>query len=97
MLREQLARNVAGVILDSVKDNGLKRKISEDIGINRREFNRKSIAGMKLHRLLRILVGLAFYMGIDRWEDLWMQIGSYIFEISEFCYFDFCDERRKQK
>ena len=80
MLREDLASDFAGTILDSVKENGLLRTISEDVGINRSEFNRKGIAGMKLFRVLRILVGLAFYMEPDRWMKCWRLLGDYNFE-----------------
>jgi hypothetical protein len=97
LLREKLANDFAGMILDCVKNNGWLRSVSEDIGINRDEFNRKDISNMKLRRVIRILVSLAFHLDPKRWLKLWMQLGSLIFEMEEYHYDEFCNERRTRK
>lgn len=96
-LREQLASRFAGVILDRVKDNGWERTISDDMGFNRREFKCSGFANMKMSRLLRILVALAFRLGHKRFKMLWSLLGSFIESMADNEYVEFCDERRKRK
>ena len=97
MCREQLAEKFAGDILATVKDNGWKRSISEDIGINRREFKTGKIANMKLCRVLRILVALAFRMNAAEWWRCWMRLGTFIYDMADNSYAEFCDERRTKR
>jgi hypothetical protein len=95
--RELLANDFAEKILDSVKDNGWLRSVSEDIGINRREFSQEGISNMKLRRVIRILVSLAFHLDPKRWHRLWTYLGSLIYEMEESHYDEFCNERRTRK
>ena len=97
MLRNQLASRFVGVILDRVKNNGWERTISEDVGINRREFNRNDFVNMKMSRMLRVLVALAFRLGPHRFILLWTLLGNFIMSMAENAYAEFCDERRKEK
>lgn len=96
MLREKLAREFAGVVIDKVRNNGWLTEVSEDIGINRREFNRKGLADMRLHRLLRILIALEWRLNPKGFMKLWLSLGSMIVEMAEYHYDEFCDERRNQ-
>ena len=56
MLDKQLASDVAGIILEHVRESkGRLTQVSDMCRINRREFTRRGLASMKLYRLLRII------------------------------------------
>lgn len=86
----------AGIILGSVKNNGWLTEISDEVGINRKEFNRKRLAKMPLHRLLRILTGLAWKMSWSKFSIVWIALGKLIFDMGDQQFYEFCDEKRKQ-
>lgn len=91
-LREQLVSDFAGIVIGTVKDNGWLTHISNEVGINRREFNRKGMSKMKLHRLLRILTALAWRMPWKRFRGVWMTLGEIIYEMGNDHFPEFCDE-----
>jgi acyl-[acyl carrier protein]--UDP-N-acetylglucosamine O-acyltransferase len=82
--KERLTSEVAGIILKYVTErNGRLSRISEVTGINRREFNRRGLAKMKLHRLLRIVYALALYQNWDDFEEMMHDISDKIYEYVE--------------
>ena len=94
LLREKLTSDFAGIILGSVKNNGWLTEISDGVGINRRDFNRRRLSKMPLHRVLRILTGLAWKMTWLRFSILWMALGKLIFAMGDQQFFEFSDEKR---
>jgi hypothetical protein len=97
LLREQLTRDFAGLLLDSIRDNGLKTSVSDDAGINRNSLNRKGLAEMKLHQLLRLLVALCHHQSrfsAQTFFKLWMKMGKVIYQMADEHFFEMCNERR---
>ena len=94
LLREQLVSDFAGIILGCVRNNGWLTDISENVGINRKEFNRKKFSSMQLHRVLRIVAGLAWKMSWYRFSIVWMKLGELIFKMGDQQFYELCDEKR---
>ncbi|MDE5784572.1 MAG: hypothetical protein K2H97_09680 [Prevotella sp.] len=95
MLREKLVSDFAGIILGAVRNNGWLTEISDGVGINRRNFNRRKLAKMPLHCVLRILTGLAWKMSWCKFCVAWMALGKLIYEVGDRQFFEFSDERKK--
>ena len=97
LLREKLTSDFAGIILGAVKNNGWLTEISDGVGINRRDFCRKKLATMQLHRVLRILTGMAWKMSWLKFSIVWMTLGKLIFKMGDQQFFEFADEKRKSR
>ena len=97
LLREKLVSDFAGIVLGCVKNNGWLTEISETVGINRKQFNRKQLAKMKLNRVLRILTGLAWKMSWLKFSIVWMALGKLIYKMGDQQFFEMCDEVREAK
>ncbi len=88
MLKDQLTSEVAGIILDRVRESkGRVTEISDLCRINRRELNVRGLSRMKLHRLLRIVYALAVVLRYEEYRDMMAQIARTIESYSdEFDY-----------
>lgn len=95
LLREKLVSDFAGIILGAVKNNGWLTDISEAVGVNRGHFNREKMSKMQLHRVLRILTGLAWKMTWLKFSIIWMALGKVIYEMGDQQFYEMCDEKRK--
>lgn len=95
LLREKLTSDFAGIILGTVKNNGWLTEISDGVGINRKDFCRKRLATMQLHRLLRILTGMAWKMTWWKFSIVWMALGNLIFKMGDQQFFEFSDEMKR--
>ncbi len=100
LLREKLTSDVAGLLLDSIRDKGLTTAVSEGAGINRKYFNRRGLSKLTMPRLLRLLVALCFHQ-TRRSEKvfwaMWWKIGTIIIQMSDDHFYDMCDECRNQR
>jgi len=94
LLREQLVSDFSGTVLENVRDNGWLTEISDAVGINRKYFNRKGLAGMKLRCVLRILAGLAWKMTWTEFSYVWMELGRQIYDMGDQQFYEMCDERK---
>jgi hypothetical protein len=95
-LREKLTSDFAGLLLDTVKDNGWLTCVSDDASINRRRMNRKGIGQLRLHQVLRLLVALCHHCSRHsekQFLGLWWKLGLMIAaKADNENYFDFVDE-----
>ena len=95
-LRDELTSNFAGLLLDTVNDNGLKTCVSDDAGINRTKTNRRSIGQLRVHQLLRLLVALCHHCSRHSEKlflAMWWKLGLMIVAMADSeHYFDFVDE-----
>lgn len=95
-LRDQLTSDFAGLLLDSVKDNGWLTSVTNDAGIYRGKMNRKGIGQLRVHQLLRLLVALSYHY--SRRSDklfmaLWWKLGLMIEDMADSdSYYDFVDD-----
>jgi len=84
MLKDQLTSEVAGIILDRVRESkGRVTEISDLCRINRRELNVRGLSRMKLHRLLRIVYSLAVIMRYEEYRAMMEQISRTIENFSD--------------
>lgn len=75
MLKEQLTSAVAGIILHHLRDfKGRLTEVSDLSNINRRELNRKGLAKMKMHRLLRLVYAMALVLPYREFDLMWKDI-----------------------
>ena len=59
MVKEQFTSEVAGIILNHLREKkGRLTEVSDLCNINRKELNRKGLAKMKMHRLLRLIYAM---------------------------------------
>lgn len=95
LLREQLVSDFTGTILGSVRNNGWLTEISDAVSINRKDFNRKQLSKMALHRVLRILTALAWKMSWTRFFIIWTALGKLIYNMGDQQFFEMCDEMKE--
>lgn len=87
-LKQQLTSDVAGIILRYVKsEKGRLTWISEVASINRSEFNRRGLAKMKHHRLLRVIYALSLNIKEKEFHEFMHEISETI-----LCYAEDYDE-----
>lgn len=93
MLKEQLTSAVAGIILHHVRETkGRLTEVSDLRSINRKEFNRRGLSKMKLHRLLRLVYALALIMPYREFDVMWKDILDEIRNYSDDYDFTLLDE-----
>ena len=93
MLKDELTSNVAGIILHHVKETkGRLTEISDLCGINRKEFNRRGLAKMKLHRLLRLVYALTLVLSYRQFDAMWQEILDEIRKFSDDYDYTLLDE-----
>lgn len=93
MLKEQLTSAVAGIILHHVRETkGRLTEVSDLCSINRKEFNRRGLSKMKLHRLLRLVYALALIMPYREFDVMWKDILDEIRNYSDDYDFTLLDE-----
>ena len=100
LLRDLLTNEFVRLLIDSVKDNGWLTQISDEVGIGRGEFSCRGLANMKLHRVLRLLVGVCEHhcrRSPREWFVLWAQLGKVVYDMADDHYYEMIDERRKRK
>lgn len=95
MLKERLASLCAGIILNEVRKESRLSLISDECGINRKYFNRKSFRLLRFHRVVNLLYSLSSW---NRREDF-ERLGSQLFgKIWDFCNMydeEYYDERSR--
>lgn len=95
MLRDELAKEVAGIILQYLRDvKGRTTEVSNLSNINRREINQKGLVKMKLNRLLRLIYTMLLIMPPKSSEKMWQDIIGKIREFADYYDFILLDERR---
>ncbi len=96
-LRDELTSDFAGLLLDSVRDNGWMTCVSNDAGINRMRMNRKGIGQLRVHQMLRLLVVVCYHS--SRHSDkhflaLWWKLGQQIVAMADSdSYLDFVEKK----
>lgn len=95
MLRDELTNEVAGIILQYLRDvKGRTTEVSNLSSINRREINRKGLVKMKMNRLLRLVYTMLLIMPPQSSEAMWQDILKKIREFADYYDFILLDERR---
>lgn len=93
MLKDQLTSAVAGIILHHVRERkGRLTEVSDLCSINRKEFNRRGLSKMKLHRLLRLVYALALILPYREFDVMWKDILDEIRNYSDDYDFTLLDE-----
>ena len=93
MLKDELTSNVAGIILHHVKETkGRLTEISDLCGINRKEFNVRGFASLKLHRLLRVIYALYLELPYAEFVKMTDEIRETIIEYGEDYDYTLLDE-----
>lgn len=83
-LQQKLTSEVSGIILKYVKgESGRLTWISEATSINRKEFTRKGMAKMKLHRLLRVLYALTIRLDEKEYDSFLDELENTIIEFAD--------------
>ena len=82
MVKEQFTSEVAGIILNHLREKkGRLTEVSDLCNINRKELNRKGLAKMKMHRLLRLMYAMELVLPYQEYDDMWTDI---LVKIREF-------------
>lgn len=93
MLKEELTSAVAGIILHHLRDvKGRLTEVSDLCHINRKELNRKGLAKMKMHRLLRLMYAMELVMPYQQYDTMWKDILDEIRKFSEDYDYTLLDE-----
>ena len=96
-LRDELTIDFAGLLLDSVRDNGWLTCVSNDAGINRVHLNRKGIGQLRVHQVLRLLVVVCYHTSRHSeklFMAIWWRMGQRIMAMADSDnYFDFVERR----
>lgn len=93
MLKDQLTSAVAGIILHHLRDfKGRLTEVSDLCNINRREFNRKGLSKMKMHRLLRLVYAMALVLPYQEYDMMWKDILDEIRNFSDDYDYTLLDE-----
>ena len=83
-LKQQLTHEVAGIILDTVREKkGRLTEISDLCRINRKHFNVKGFSQLRMHQLLRIVYSLAVIMRYEEYRAMMEQISRTIENFSD--------------
>ena len=83
MLKQQLTSEVAGIILNHLREKkGRLTEVSDLCNINRKELNRKGLAKMKMHRLFRLLYAMELVLPYNEYKEMWTKILDKIREFS---------------
>ena len=87
-LKQQLTHEVAGIILDTVREKkGRLTEISDLCRINRKHFNVKGFSQLRMHQLLRVVYALAVVLNYEDYRDMMARIARTIESYSdEFDY-----------
>lgn len=95
LLREQLAHDCAGVILDAVRsESGRLQFVSEESKVNRKFFTRKAFRTVRWFRLIRILYCLSMKMSCKDFTHLGSRLFQEIWLRAEIYDYDLLDERQ---
>lgn len=82
MVKEQFTSEVAGIILNHLREKkGRLTEVSDLCNINRKELNRKGLAKMKMHRLLRLIYAMELVLPYPEYDKMWSEI---LVKIREF-------------
>ena len=83
MVKEQFTSSVAGIILNHLREKkGRLTEVSDLCNINRKELNRKGLAKMKMHRLLRLIYAMDLVLPYPEYDKMWSEILDKIREFS---------------
>ena len=83
MVKEQFTSSVAGIILNHLREKkGRLTEVSDLCNINRKELNRKGLAKMKMHRLLRLIYAMELVLPYPEYDKMWSEILDKIREFS---------------
>lgn len=75
MVKEQFTSEVAGIILNHLREKkGRLTEASDLCNINRKELNRKGLAKMKMHRLLRLIYAMDLVLPYPEYDKMWSEI-----------------------
>ena len=75
MVKEQFISAVAGIILYHLRNSkGRLTEVSDLCNINRKELNRRGLAKMKMHRLLRLMYAMELVMPYQEYDTMWKSI-----------------------
>ena len=92
-LKDQLTSEIAGIILRYVRNRkGRLTEISNDSRINRKEFNVRGFANLKLHRLLRVIYALYLELPYAEFVKMTDEIRETIIEYGEDYDYTLLDE-----
>ena len=95
LLREQLAHDCAGIILDAVRsESGRLQFVSEESKVNRKFFTRKAFRTVRWFRLIRILYCLSMKMSCKDFTHLGSRLFQEIWLRAEIYDYDLLDERQ---
>ena len=84
MLKQQLTSEVAGIILDHVRETkGRLTLISDATRINRKHFTVRGFSQLRVHQMLRIVYALAVVMRYEDYRDMMGQIARTIERYSD--------------
>jgi hypothetical protein len=93
MLKNQMTSVVSGIILHHLRDTkGRLTEVSDLCNINRRELNRKGLAKMKMHRLLRLMYAMELVMPYHEYDVMCKGILAKIREFSDDYDYTLLDE-----
>ena len=95
LLREQLAHDCAGIILDAVRrESGRLQFVSEESKVNRKFFTRKAFRTIRWFKLMRILYCLSMKMSCKDFTHLGSRLFQEIWLRADLYDYDLLDERQ---
>ncbi len=91
--KEQLTSEVAGILLDYVRESrGRVTLISDATRINRKYFNVKGFERMKVHQMIRIVYALATVLTHEEFYHMMRQVHTCFEEYADEYDYDLLDE-----
>lgn len=83
-LKQQLTSEVAGIILDTVREKrGRLTEISDLCKINRSKFNVRGFSQLRVHQMLRIVYALAVILNYEDYRAMMTRIARAIEDFSD--------------
>jgi hypothetical protein len=83
-LKNEFTSEVAGIILNHLREKkGRLTEVSDLCNINRKELNRKGLAKMKMHRLLRLIYAMELVLPYPEYDKMWSEILDKIQEFAD--------------
>ena len=91
--KEQLTSEVAGILLDYVRESrGRVTLISDATRINRKYFNVKGFERLKVHQMIRIIYALATVLTHEEFYHMMRQVHTCFEEYADEYDYDLLDE-----